>query len=129
MFLSYYGLENNLFNKKIKSKEAYKSSDYTNIQNRLKYLKDVKGIGIIVGSAGTGKTYSLRCFKEQMNPDLYKIIYISATRLTVFEFLNAICKELGLDVGSCYRNDIENKIQVAIKKLKKEEKRNHYNNR
>ena len=40
----------------------------------------------------------------------YKIIYISATQLTVFEFLNSLCKGLGLDVGNCYRNDVENKI-------------------
>lgn len=118
MFLSYYGLEKNLFQKQINESEAYKSENYKNTISRLRYLKEVKGIGIITGATGIGKTYCIRCFKEKLNKDLYKLIYVSATRLTVFEFLNAICKELGLDVGNCYRNEVENKIQKTIKKLK-----------
>lgn len=120
MFLSYYGLDKNLFQKQINEKEAYKSENYRNTISRLEYLKEVKGIGIITGVTGIGKTYCVRCFKEKLNKDLYKIIYVSATKLTVFEFLNALCKELGLDVGNCYRNEVENKIQKTIKKLKLE---------
>lgn len=120
MFLSYYGLDKNLFQKMIDEKEVYESEDYKNTISRLEYLKEIKGIGIITGVTGIGKTYSIRCFKEKINEDLYKIIYISATQLTVFEFLNSLCKGLGLDVGNCYRNDVENKIQEEVKKLKKE---------
>lgn len=120
MFLSYYGIERNLFQKKITEKEAYKSEDYKNIISRLEYLKEIKGIGIITGVTGIGKTYCIRCFKEKLNDDLYKLIYISGTELKVFELLNSICKELGLDVGNCYRNDVENKIKKEIKNLKQE---------
>lgn len=121
MFLSYYGLDKNVFSKELNVKEAYRSEDYVNMINRLEYLKEIKGIGIFIGNPGVGKTYTTRCFKSSVNEDLYKIIYISATKLTVFEFLNVICKELGLDVGSCYRNEIETKIQTEIKNLKARE--------
>lgn len=120
MFLSYYGLEKNMFQKQIGKEEAYKSENYKNTISRLEYLKEVRGIGLITGATGIGKTLCIRCFNEKLNKDLYKVIYVSATKLSVFEFLNAICKELGLDVGNCYRNDVENKIQRAIKKLKLE---------
>ncbi len=120
MFLSYYGLEKNMFQKQIEEKDAYKSENYKNTMSRLEYIKEVRGIGVITGATGIGKTYSIRCFKEKLNKDLYKIIYVSATKLSVFEFLNAICKELGLDVGNCYRNEVENKIQRTIKRLKEE---------
>ena len=119
MFLT-YGRKTILIRKQINEKEAYKSENYRNTISRLEYLKEIKGIGIITGVTGIGKTYCVRCFKEKLNKDLYKIIYVSATKLTVFEFLNALCKELGLDVGNCYRNEVENKIQKTIKKLKLE---------
>lgn len=120
MFLSYYGLEKNLFQKEINWKEAYPSQNYKNMLSRLEYLKEVKGIGIFTGTTGMGKTFGIRCFAEKTNNELYKIIYISVTKLTVFEFLDILCQSLGLDVGNCYRNDIENKITSEIKKLKKE---------
>lgn len=120
MFLSYYGLEKNLFQKEINYKEAYLSQNYKNMLSRLEYLKEVKGIGIFTGMTGMGKTFGIRCFVERINNELYKVIYISVSKLTVFEFLNILCQSLGLDVGNCYRNDIENKITSAIKKLKKE---------
>ena len=124
MFLSYYGLDKNLFQKEINSKEAYQSANYKNIMNRLSYLRDVRGIGLFTGGSGMGKTYVLRCFTDALNKDLYHVIYISVSRLTVFEFLNALCIELGLDVGNCYRNDVERKIQQEIKKRKKEQNKN-----
>lgn len=121
MFLSYYGLEKNLFQKEIKVKEGFKSENYNVVMSRLEYLKEVKGIGLFIGSTGIGKTYCIRSFNEKLNKDLYKLIYISAKELTLFEFLNVLCKELGLDVGNCYKNDVENKIQKAIKRLKQEQ--------
>lgn len=123
MFLSYYGLEKNLFQKEINPKEAFKSSNFNNVLTRLQYLKETRGIGIFTGIPGVGKTYALRCFADDTNKDLYKIIYISATKLTKFEFLNCLCKNLGLDVGNCYMNEIEEKIQNAIKKLWKEQRK------
>ena len=36
---------------------------------------------------------------------------------TVFEFLNVISKELGLDTGNCYRNEMESNIQSEIKRM------------
>ncbi|MGN1342831.1 MAG: ExeA family protein [Bacilli bacterium] len=123
-FLSYYGLEKNLFQKEITKEEAYKSNNFNNMMSRLEYLKEVKGIGLFTGGTGMGKTYTMKYFKETVNEDLYKVIYISATRLTVFEFLNKLCRALGLDVGNCYRNEVEEKIQKTIRKLNKEERKN-----
>lgn len=123
MFLSYYGLDKNLFQKEIGSDEAFKSESFNNAISRLQYLKETRGIGLFTGGPGIGKTYSLRCFANEVNDDLYKIIYISATKLTKFEFLNCLCKNLGVDVGNCYTNEIEENIQNAIKNLWKEQKK------
>lgn len=121
-FLSYYGLEDNLFNKEIGSDICFKSNDFNNVLNRLNYLKEIKGIGLITGSPGLGKTYTLRCFVDSLNKDLYKVIYISPTNLGKFEFFGNIAKQLNINVGACYKDELFYNIQKEIKRLSKEQR-------
>lgn len=121
-YLSYYGLEANLFNKSVNSDKSYKSKDYENVINRLNYLKEIKGIGLFTGSPGLGKTYTLRCFVDSLNEDLYKVIYISPSNLSKFEFYGNIAKQLNIDVGACYKDELYDNIQKEIKRLVKEQR-------
>lgn len=122
MYLSYYGLESNLFNKEISSEVSYKSKDFNNVINRLNYLKEIKGIGLIVGTPGLGKTYTLRCFVDSLNKDVYKVIYVSPTNLGRFEFFGNIAKQLNINVGACYKDELFDNIQKEIKRLYKEQR-------
>ena len=81
MYKTFYGLEINPFVKELKTEYCYESKDYNEVKGRLKYLKEIKGIGLFIGSSGLGKTFSIRCFTENLNKDLYKVIYISPTKL------------------------------------------------
>ena len=119
-YLSYYGLEKNPFVKDIKTNELYESEGFKEGYNRLIYLKEIKGIGLITGVIGTGKTSLLRKFKESLNPERYNIIYVSITNIGRFEFLNIICKSLGIDTGDCYIANIKRKIQETIIKEKRD---------
>ena len=123
-YLSYYGLDKNIFQKEISVKEAYESESYKNMMGRLEYVKEINGIGLFTGDVGVGKTYIVRCFASSLNEETHKIIYISASasKLTTFEFLNVMCQELELEVGNCYKNEVEKKIQ---NKIKEENKENH----
>jgi len=84
MYLSYYGMKCNPFDKNISTKDAFESEDFANAISRLNYLKEVKGLGLIIGSPGLGKTFLLRYFNESLNKDLYKVIYIYITNIIVF---------------------------------------------
>lgn len=122
MYTSYYAMSSNPFLKGTSTKHAYKSNDYKNIMERLNYLKEIKGIGLFVGNPGLGKTYTIRSFINTLNKDLYKVIYISPTNLRLFDFYKIIGNEFNIDVGSCYKTDLYEKIQNAIKKLVNEDK-------
>lgn len=118
MYRSYYRMTSNPFFKEIKVKDSYKSEDYKQVNSRLKYLNEIKGIGLITGEVGSGKTYTIRCFLDGLNKDLYKIIYISSSEdLTVFDFYKIIADELGVKIGSCYRQDLYKNIQNEIIRL------------
>lgn len=119
-YLSYYGLEKNPFEKKELVKDVYESEVFKEGISRLEYLKNLKGIGLFIGIPGVGKTTLLREFKERLNKEKYNVIYISITTITKFEFLNLICKSLGIDTGECYITNMKEKIQKVIKREKEE---------
>ena len=121
-YLSYYGLEENLFNKGVSSRVSFESKDFKNVINRLNYLKEIKGIGLFTGSPGLGKTYTLRCFVDSLNSDLYKVIYISPTNLGKFEFFGNIAKQLNINIGACYKDELYDNIQKEIKRLVNEQR-------
>lgn len=117
---SYYGLSKNLFQKEINCEDIYESSSVKEGISRLKYLKEIKGIGLILGMTGIGKTTLIRLFISGLNKELYNIIYITLNTSTKeFDFLNIICKELRIDIGDCYLTSIKRKIQKEIIKQSK----------
>lgn len=121
-YLSYYGIEENVFSKEVGSEIRYESKDFKNVVSRLNYLKEIKGIGLITGSPGLGKTYTLRCFVDSLNKDLYKVIYISPTNLGKFEFFGNIARQLNIDIGACYKDELYENIQKEIKRLVNEQR-------
>ena len=68
MYNSYYGLTFNPFDKQqLKEKDHFISRDFTEMINRLDYLKDIRGIGVFTARPGMGKSYALRCFASSLN--------------------------------------------------------------
>lgn len=123
MYTSYYGMSTNPFLKSENIKYKFESNDFRETVNRLHYIKEIKGVCLITGHTGYGKTFAIRNFINELNSDLYKIIYISATKdMTVFDFYKAICDQLYLDTGACYRTDIYVNIQKELKRLVEKER-------
>lgn len=118
--LSYYGINSNAFKKDIEIENLYESESFKEGMTRLEYLKNVKGIGLITGNTGIGKTTLIRCFAEKLNKEKYNLIYVSLINSKKFEFLTIICNSLGISLGDCYLTNIKAKIQKEIIKQKKE---------
>ena len=117
---SYYGLTKNIFQKNLKTEELYESETYKEGIGRLEYIRQIKGIGLITGVTGIGKTTLIRGYVESLNKEKYNIIYISLTNSSKFEFLTILCRELGVNLGDCYLSNIKRRIQKEIIRQKKE---------
>lgn len=89
-----YGLEFNPFLKNAKDVPV-QTQEYKEVLFRLNYLLSTKGFGILTGSAGKGKTTSIRSWASSLNPSLYKVVYSSLSTLTVMEFYRNLASELG----------------------------------
>lgn len=101
------------------------SNDFKETLDRFNYIKEIKGIGLFIGQAGVGKTYALRYFINNLNKDLYKVIYIKATyNMSVFDFFKVLSDELDIDIGACYKSDNYKNIQKEIKRLTNKERIN-----
>ena len=123
MYLSYYGLEFNPFDKNIETKYAYQSKDFEILKNRLDFIKDNKTMALITGNPGMGKTFAIRNFLNELNNNLYKVIYICMSTLTTHEFYKQLCYELGIE-PSFKKIDMFRDIQNQILTLARDKKIN-----
>lgn len=119
MYLSYYGLEFNPFDKNIETKDSFASEDLKILENRLNFVKENKTIALITGSPGMGKTFAIRKFLDGLNRNLYKVIYICMSTITTMEFYRQLCYELGIE-PPFKKIDMFREIQSRIISLSKD---------
>lgn len=122
MYRAYWNMEYNPFSKEVGINKIYKTEDFNEAQTRLEFLEKARGIGLFTGVPGTGKTYSIKYFLENLNNGLYKIVYLPLTSVSVLDFYRALCVELNLEV-KCGKTKMFYEIQECIKKIVKEQKK------
>lgn len=97
-FVSYYGFRFNPFDKEmVSAANVYQSRDFKEVQYRLSSLAESRGICVITAPPGDGKTLSIRCFTDGLNPNLFVTGYISLSTVTVQEFYRQWCDLLGVE--------------------------------
>lgn len=111
----YYSMSFNPFEKGLDD-HRYESIDFKEATARLQYLVDTKGIGLITGQSGVGKTYTTKKFCDSLNPGLYKVVYLPLSTLTTMEFYRSFCIGLGLEPQHKKIDNYRN-IQSCIKQL------------
>ncbi len=95
MYKSYYSLSHSPFSKDINPSDAFQSTDYQGALGALNYLQKSKGIGLLIGDPGAGKTFTLRSFKESLNPSLYHVVYFPLSTGGVMDFYRGLAYGLG----------------------------------
>lgn len=110
-----FGLEYNPFIKN-NNDTKIELSNSEQLLFRLKHLEEIKGIGLITGEPGLGKTTTIRHWAKNLNPNLYKVIYIAHTTITVREFYKELCFKFGLDEYHTKTKSL-NSLQDEIKRL------------
>ena len=121
MITAFWEMQFNPFSKPATGNRLFESEDFKQATARLKYLCDVKGIGLFTGNPGTGKTFTLKKYADSLNPGLFKLFYAPLSSLTVLEFYRALA--VGLGLSPTYKKiDLFNDIQGRIKSLAKDKR-------
>jgi len=112
-FLQFFGLKFNPFHKGVPIEQLFVHRSGTEMRSRLEYLESTRGIGLVIGEPGVGKTTVLRAYLNQLNPASYHICYFALSTLNVREFLNGLANELG-EIPAFQRVKTIQTIQQAI---------------
>ena len=119
-YTSRYGLEFNPFIKN--SKELLiVNKNYEEAKIRLDYLLQTKGLGLITGGPGCGKTTIIRNWTKELNTAAYKVIYLPLSTLTVMESYRQLAIGLNLEPKYKKHQNFQD-IQSAIRRLNIEKK-------
>src|SRR5208282_581072 len=68
----FYKLKRLPFQKDINPKDMFVYAASQELARRLEHMKQKRGIMLITGTPGTGKTLHIRAFVEKLNPNLFK---------------------------------------------------------
>jgi hypothetical protein len=116
VYKSFYSLSREPFAKETDPSEAYQGAPFQEALRALEYVKRTRGIGLLIGEPGAGKTFALRALKESLNPSLYHVVYFPLSTGGVMDFYRGLA--LGLGEEPKYRKvDLFRQIQQAIERL------------
>jgi len=95
LFTQFFGLKNNPFGKEVDIEHLFLSRDLVELDSRLKYLQIARGIGLVCGEPGCGKSTALRKYVSGLNLALFKPSYFALSTVTVLEFYQGLALMLG----------------------------------
>jgi general secretion pathway protein A len=121
MYKTYYSLAKTPFSKDLRPEQAFQSTNYLEALNGLAYLQKTKGIGLLIGDPGVGKTFTLRSFTESLNPALYHVVYFPLSTGGVMDFYRGLAYGLG-EEPKHRKVDLFRQIQQGIERMSSEQK-------
>lgn len=122
MIEAYYNFKKSPFPKDIQPSDIFISPAVKELQHRLHYIKEKRGIMLLTGVPGCGKTAHLRAFVAKLNENLYKSFYLPLSTVNILDFYRQLCSKLG--GASFYRktqlfSSIQHTIRDYVENAKK----------
>jgi type II secretory pathway predicted ATPase ExeA len=126
MYRPHFGFTHYPFERALQPDELFASTAAREAQARLQHLVELRGIGLITGEVGSGKTSVCRQLSAALHPGLYRLFYLPLSTGTVLDMYKAITWQLAIPVqrnrATAYRAIhtevsrlvIESKIQPVL---------------
>ncbi len=97
MYRPFYGLKRLPFSREVAPDDIFGSPELDELHTRLLYLVDTKGIGLLLGEPGAGKSTALRRLRAALHPDQVRPVYLFDTAANARDFFRHIALELGIE--------------------------------
>jgi type II secretory pathway predicted ATPase ExeA len=94
---SHFNISGNPFTKEIKTDKLKKLPGVMEALEQLQLLFDTKGIGVLTGKSGTGKSCLLRMISDSLPNGIFKPHYVCHTSVGILEFYTHLCNVFGLE--------------------------------
>ncbi len=96
MYRKYFALTRNPFSNEIDVDDLFPSKSMQELKTRLKYLIELRGIGLVTGEPGSGKTTVARHVTTSLHQGSYRVLYIPLSTGNVMDLYKSIAWGLGL---------------------------------
>ena len=96
MYLKHFGLTRFPFDRDIATEDMFVSQSMSELSVRLQHLIDLRGIGLVTGDAGSGKSSACRKMASALHSGLYKTLYVPLSTGNPIDMYKCIAWELGL---------------------------------
>lgn len=90
-----FGFKRRPFDKSIASRDLYPWPGLTELEARLEMIKQARGILLLTGEPGTGKTVALRRFVDSLNLEHYQPVYLPLATVTILDAYAQLNRALG----------------------------------
>ena len=114
MIETYYRLSGMPFGKDIAHSDLLETPGFSELNHRLEYMRIRKGLMLITGEPGTGKTAAVRAFVQRLNPTAHKVFYVPLSTVTPLDFYHLLNLEFG-GQPSTRKSTLFKNIQRAIR--------------
>ena len=121
MYLHHFALTRFPFHDNLLTDELFESGACTEAETRLHHLLELKGIGLLTGEVGSGKTTVCRKVTAALHSGLYRVFYVTLSTGHVMDMYKAIAWELGLPTQR-NRSGASREIRLEITRLVTEAK-------
>jgi len=98
MYRQHFGLHQHPFSNEIEPDELFPAAAAKELEVRLTHLLDMRGIGLVTGDSGSGKTCGARRVLAQLHSSLYRVFYVCLSTGNVLDLYKTISWEMGLSV-------------------------------
>ncbi len=96
MYRTHFGLNRHPFGKEIEADDLFLSAGLAELTVRLGHLIELRGIGLVTGESGSGKTCACRQLIGTLHAGLYRVLYVPLSTGNAMDLYKTIAWELGL---------------------------------
>lgn len=101
MFKEYFGLQKLVFQKEIQIENLFSNEYLSEFKARMDYMKKARGIMLLTGDPGTGKTTAVRSFLSSLSNEHFMTCYSPLSTVSIGDFYKQLNDKLnGENVSS-----------------------------
>src|SRR3970040_1313281 len=95
MFQEFYGFTTTPFSRGLETSKLFIASAQEELKARLTHLVRERGIGLITGEIGSGKSTAVRAFVDRLAPTRYTVDYTATPLIGITGFYREVLQQLG----------------------------------